>query len=95
MPLGGEESVIDHVRCVRDRSAFTKLWDDTHGYRTGEGVGCKRVTRTGCLLGEKARSPCHGWTASVSAKWDGIEEPTLLVSSKKRKAMQGPDLSFC
>ena len=39
---------------------------------------CKQTPRAARCEGA-GRGPCHGWKASVSAKWDGVKEPFSLV----------------
>ena len=82
---------MDHVRCVRDRSAFTKLWDDTlMDTVTGAGLGCKRVTRTGCLLGEKkSAEPVPRLEGLSSAKWDGKKRANLACPLVVRESHAG------
>ena len=42
----------------------------------------QRAAMAACSTYERTeRSLCHGWKASVSARWDGVEEPTLFVPS--------------
>ena len=94
MFLGGEESEIDHVRCVRKRSVSAKLWGDTFTDTVPEpDLNAERVARNVKWSSRKSelsranrrrtarRSLATAGGPQFLRGGVGVEESTLLVPS--------------